>query len=474
MGVETILLVISIGFGFYMAWSIGANDVANAMGTSVGSGALTVRRAVIIAAVVEFAGAFFVGSHVSETIRKGIISPEIFQHAPMELVYGMAGALLAAAVWLQIASYFGWPVSTTHSIVGSVLGFGVVVGGLHAADWGKVASIVASWVVSPLLSGTIAFVIFTLIRRIIYYDDDPIQAAKRFTPPIVFVVFLILTLAMVFKGLKNLHLDLGFGEAFLVAVGVGFLASVVAHFLVKRIKPVRIEERILVKQPLSVRRGLPRVVQQLRKIADAARGDVKAQLTQIYDDLSAINKEVELGTQVEQGSSEYQTVQRIFVYLQVLSAGFVAFAHGANDVANAVGPLAAIITILKSGEVTMKAQVPLWILGLGGVGIVIGLATWGWRVMMTIGKKITELTPTRGFSAEFSAATTIVIASKLGLPISTTHTLVGAVLGVGLARGIGALNLRTVLDIVISWIITIPIGAGGAIVMYYLLKAIFG
>ncbi len=474
MGVETILLIISIGFGFYMAWSIGANDVANAMGTSVGSGALTVRKAVIIAAVVEFAGAFFVGSHVSETIRKGIISPEIFQNAPMELVYGMAGALLAAAVWLQIASYFGWPVSTTHSIVGSVLGFGVVVGGFHAADWGKVASIVASWVVSPLLSGTIAFIVFTLIRRIIYYDDDPIKAAKRFTPPIVFVVFLILTLAMVFKGLKNMHLDLGFGQAFLVATGVGFVASVVAHFLVKRIQPVKIEERILVKQPPSVRRGLPRVVQQLRKIMDAARGDVKMQLEQVYNDLSAINKEVEMGTQVEQGSSEYQTVQRIFVYLQVLSAGFVAFAHGANDVANAVGPLAAIVSILKTGHVSMKAQVPMWILGLGGVGIVIGLATWGWRVMMTIGKKITELTPTRGFSAEFSAATTIVIASKLGLPISTTHTLVGAVLGVGLARGIGALNLRTILDIVISWIITIPIGAGGAIVAFYVLKGIFG
>ncbi len=474
MGVETILLVLSIGFGFYMAWSIGANDVANAMGTSVGSGALTVKKAVIVAALVEFSGAFFVGSNVSETIRQGIIDPVIFENNPMDLVYGMAGALLAAAIWLQIASYFGWPVSTTHSIVGSVLGFGVVVGGINAADWGQVGSIVASWIISPLLSGTIAFIIFSFLQHYIYDAEHPVEQAKKATPPIVFMVFLVLTLAMVFKGLKNLHLNLGFGQALVVAILIGLVAAFIGRFLINRLKPINVEERILVKQPIAVRKGLPRIIQQLSRITETAKGEVQKQLHFVMGDLKTIQADVNRGTEVEQTSSEYKTVQGVFAYLQVLSAAFVAFAHGANDVANAVGPLAAIISILRSNVITMQSQVPLWILAMGGVGIVIGLATWGWRVMETIGKKITELTPTRGFAAEFSAATTIVIASKLGLPISTTHTLVGAVLGVGLARGIGALNLRTILDIVISWIITIPIGAGGAIIFYYIFKTIFG
>ena len=474
MGVETIILIIALIGGFYMAWSIGANDVANAMGTSVGSGALTVKRAVIIAAILEFAGAFFVGTHVSETIRSGIISSDMFTGHELDLVFGMIGALIAAAVWLQVASYFGWPVSTTHSIVGAVLGFGVMYGGMQVANWGKVGSIVSSWVISPLLSGTIAYVIFSLLRRAIYYNEDPVRAAKRITPYLVFVVFLVLTLTMVFKGLKNLNLNLGFGEATLVGIGVGLLAALISAVLVKRIEPVKVEERKLETQPGGVSKGVSKALKQLNKASGLAKGEVKDRIDNLLHDLKTVDKEVERGTMVERGSAEYNTVQRIFVYLQILSAAFVAFAHGANDVANAVGPLAAVITILKTGVVSMKAPVPLWVLGLGGVGIVIGLATWGWRVMATIGKKITELTPTRGFAAEFATAVTIVVASKLGLPISTTHTLVGGVLGVGLARGISALNLRVVTNIVISWIITIPAGAIGAIVFYYILKAIFG
>lgn len=474
MEMETIILGIALVCGFYMAWSIGANDVANAMGTSVGSGALTVKRAVIIAAVLEFAGAFLVGTNVSETIRKGIISPELFAGNEFDLAYGMIGALLAAAVWLQVASYYGWPVSTTHSIVGAVLGFGVMYGGLGAADWPKVGSIVASWVVSPVLCGTIAFLLFTLIRRIIYHNDDPVGQAKKITPYLVFFVFSILTLTMVFKGLKNLKLDLGFADALLIACTVGVLASIVSYYLVKRIKPEKVQERVLVKQPDSVTKGLAEAITHLKKVSSEAHGEIKDQLKTALHDLNAIDKEVERGTTVEQGSGEYRTVERIFIYLQILSAAFVAFAHGANDVANAVGPLASVISIMKTGAVAAKAAVPLWVLALGGVGIVFGLATWGWRVMLTIGKKITELTPTRGFCAEFAAATTIVLASKLGLPISTTHTLVGGVLGVGLARGISALNLRVVTNIAISWVVTIPAGAVGAILFYFILKAIFG
>jgi len=474
MGVETILLLIAMACGFYMAWSIGANDVANAMGTSVGSGALTVKRAVILAAVLEFAGAFFVGTHVSETIRKGIISPNLFIGNEFDLVYGMIGALLAAAIWLQVASYFGWPVSTTHSIVGAVLGFGVLYGGMHAADWEKVSFIVASWVVSPLLCGTISFTLFTFLRHLIYDSDDPVGKAKRVTPYLVFVVFMVLTLTMVFKGLKNLKLDLDVTDSLLVAAAVGLVAAFVSRFLVARIKAPPMEDRIVVRQPTAVSKGVSKALTNLQKVAEQARGEVQEQVLTMVRDLEALDKDVVAGTTVEQTSQEHRTVERIFVYLQILSAGFVAFAHGANDVANAVGPLAAVITILNTGQVAMKSAVPLWVLGLGGVGIIIGLSTWGWRVMLTIGKKITELTPTRGFSAEFAAATTIVVASKLGLPISTTHTLVGGVLGVGLARGISALNLRVVTNIVISWIITIPAGAVGAIAFYYMLKAIFG
>lgn len=474
MSVETILLIIVVASGFYMAWSVGANDVANAMGTSVGSGALTVKRAVIVAAVLEFMGAFFVGTHVSETIRKGIISPEIFHGHPLDLAFGMIGALLAAAIWLQVASYFGWPVSTTHSIVGAVLGFGVMYGGVQAADWSKVVSIVMSWVASPLLSGTVAFLTFSAIRRLIFYNDDPVKAAKKITPIVVFIVFFVLTLAMVFKGLKNLKLDMGFGEATLVAIGIGAFASLISSLFVRRIKPVEKKAPVIVKQPAKVVQALPKAIKKLNKISENAKGELKERVSHIVAELEETNIEVTKEVVDENNNREFKVVERIFVYLQILSAGFVAFAHGANDVANAVGPLAAVISILQTGLVGMKSAVPLWVLGMGGMGIVIGLATWGWRVMITIGKKITELTPTRGFSAEFATASTIVIASKLGIPISTTHTLVGGVLGVGLARGIGALNLRVVTNIVISWIITIPVGAFGAILFYYILKAIFG
>lgn len=474
MEVEPILLIIALISGFYMAWSIGANDVANAMGTSVGSGALTVKRAVIVAAILEFAGAFFVGTTVSETIRKGIISPEIFLGNELDLVYGMIGALLAAAVWLQIASYFGWPVSTTHSIVGAVLGFGVMYGGMHAADWPKVWSIVASWVISPILCGTISYSLFTLLRRWIFYSSEPVKVAKKVMPYLVFFVFLVLTLAMVFKGLKNLNLNLDFFEAFLVAVLVGVIAAVVSTFLVKRIKENGETEKFDFRQPAEVGKRVEKAIKQLKKATRTSEGQVTSELRHIMDDLETVEGDLSRKITITRQSADYKTVERIFIYLQILSAGFVAFAHGANDVANAVGPLAAVITVLKTGAFSAKSAVPLWVLGLGGVGIIIGLATWGWRVMITIGKKITELTPSRGFSAEFAAAITIVLASKLGIPVSTTHTLVGGVLGVGFARGIKALNLKVITNIVISWIITIPVGALGAIIFYYILKAVFG
>jgi phosphate/sulfate permease len=472
MNVEMIVFALALLFGFYMAWSVGANDVANAMGTSVGSGALTLKRAVILAALLEFSGAFFVGSHVSETVRKGIVDTQSFNDQPMLLAYGMLAAMLAAAAWLQFASYYGWPISTTHSIVGAIIGFGVVVGGVSAVHWEKVGAIVSSWVISPLLSGTIAFFLFSFIRRKVFDSATPVLKAKQLTPYLVFFVFSILSLVMVFKGLKNLHLDLPLTQALFMAAGIGLVAAVVSHFLLKNVQEIPDEAETL-PPSWSLCIGLGRADKNLKKALECSGADMQPELEDILERVGRMKAEVKQKTDSEMEVVSYQKVERIFVYLQILSAGFVAFAHGANDVANAIGPLAAVINIVKTGTVAMKSAVPTWVLALGGIGIIVGLATWGWRVIETVGKRITDLTPSRGFSAEFSAAVTIVLASKLGIPISTTHTLVGAVLGVGLARGVEALNLRTVRDIVISWVVTIPVGAALTILLFYIIRWIF-
>jgi PiT family inorganic phosphate transporter len=472
MTAEMIVFGLALLFGFYMAWSVGANDVANAMGTSVGSGALTLRNAVILAAILEFSGAFFVGSHVSETVRKGILDTQSFNDQPMLLAYGMLAAMLAAAAWLQFASYYGWPISTTHSIVGAIIGFGMVVGGASAVHWDKVGAIVSSWVISPLLSGTIAFFLFSFIRRKVFDSETPVLKAKRLTPYLVFFVFSILSLVMVFKGLKNLHLDLPLTQALLMAAGVGLVAAAASHFLVKNIQEIPDEAETL-PPSWSLSIGLGRADKNLKKALESSGAEMQPELQDILERVGRMRAEVKQKADSEKDVVTYQKVERIFIYLQILSAGFVAFAHGANDVANAIGPLAAVINIVKTGTVVMESAVPTWVLGLGGTGIIIGLATWGWRVIETVGKRITELTPSRGFAAEFSAAVTIVLASKLGLPISTTHTLVGAVLGVGLARGLEALNLKTVRDIVISWVVTIPVGAGLTIILFYIFRWIF-
>lgn len=472
MNVEMIVFALALLFGFYMAWSVGANDVANAMGTSVGSGALTLKRAVILAALLEFSGAFFVGSHVSETVRKGIVDTQSFNDQPMLLAYGMLAAMLAAAAWLQFASYYGWPISTTHSIVGAIIGFGVVVGGVSAVHWEKVGAIVSSWVISPLLSGTIAFFLFSFIRSKVFDSETPVLKAKQLTPYLVFFVFSILSLVMVFKGLKNLHLDLPLTQALFMAAGIGLVAAVVSHFLLKNIQEIPDEAETL-PPSWSLCIGLGRADKNLKKALECSSADLQPELEDILERVGRMKAEVKQMTDSEMEVVSYQKVERIFVYLQILSAGFVAFAHGANDVANAIGPLAAVINIVKTGTVAMKSAVPTWVLALGGIGIIVGLATWGWRVIETVGKRITDLTPSRGFSAEFSAAVTIVLASKLGIPISTTHTLVGAVLGVGLARGVEALNLRTVRDIVISWVVTIPVGAALTILLFYIIRWIF-
>ena len=398
MDLDTFLLSFALISCIYMACNIGANDVANAMGTSVGSKALTFRQAILIAAVAEFVGAFFVGGEVSDTIRKGMLDPTVFEAVPYHLVYGMISALVAAAIWLHIASYLGWPVSTTHSIVGGVVGFGIIAGGMDVINWGKIGMVVLSWVVSPVMGGLFAFLLFKFINKTVFSKRTPLVYAKNLLPYMVFVVFVILSHAMVYKGLKNLHLDLSFARAVVISLMVGALAFVITQYVA-------------------------------RKIPYSSSWDLQKQFHETED---------------------------VFKYLQILTAFYVAFAHGSNDVANAVGPLAAVVAILKDGQVHMNVPMPTWILGLGGGFIVFGLMIWGAKVIATIGEKITELTPSRGFAATFGAATVVLICSKMGMPISTTHTLVGSVIGVGLARGLPTLNMDIIKMIFISWISTIP------------------
>jgi PiT family inorganic phosphate transporter len=413
----TVFLVMAIIFGGYMAWGIGANDVANAMGTPVGSGAITVKQAIIIAAIFEFAGAFIAGGQVTKTIRKGIIDPSSIAGNPELLVYGMLAALLAAAIWLMLASTRGWPVSTTHTIVGAIVGFASVGIGIDAVNWGKIGNIVASWLVSPLIGGAIALLLMISIRKLILNTEKPFDKAKLWGPVYVFLVGWIVGLVTLFKGLKHLDFELTVVQSLVTATVIGIVLAFIGKLLINRVK-------------------------------------VDPEADKEY---------------------HYASVEKVFVPLMLFTAAAMAFAHGSNDVANAIGPLAAVVSIVQSGgEVAQKAGLPLWILILGGAGIVIGLSTMGYRVMETIGTKITELTPTRGYCATLAAATTVVLASKTGLPVSTTQIAVGAVMGVGLARGVGAIDLRVVGGIILSWLVTLPAGGILAALFFFLFKGMFG
>ncbi|MBV7314695.1 inorganic phosphate transporter [Shewanella sp. NIFS-20-20] len=411
------LIGIAALFGFLMAWGIGANDVANAMGTSVGSNAITIKQAIIIAMIFEFAGAYLAGGEVTSTIRNGIIDSSYFTAQPELLVYGMIAALLAAGIWLVVASALGWPVSTTHSIVGAIIGFASVGVGMEAVAWGKVGGIVGSWIVTPAISGFIAFVIFQSVQKLIFNTDDPLGNAKRYVPFYMALAGFIMSLVTITKGLKHVGLHLSTAEAYMASVAIAVTVGVFGKVMISRLK----------MDPNANRATL------------------------------------------------FANVEKVFAILMVVTACCMAFAHGSNDVANAIGPLAAVVSVVQSGgEISSKATLVWWILPLGAFGIVLGLAIFGKRVMQTIGKNITHLTPSRGFAAELAAASTVVLASGTGLPISTTQTLVGAVLGVGMARGIAAINLGVVRNIVVSWVVTLPAGAGLSIIFFYIIKGVFG
>lgn len=412
-----LLIIIAGVVGFLMAWGVGANDVANAMGTSVGSKALTIKQAILIAMVFEFAGAYLAGGEVTSTIRKGIIDSNYFVDVPELLVFGMISSLLAAGIWLAVASYKGWPVSTTHSIIGAIVGFAAVGVSTQSVEWGKVGGIVGSWVVTPAIAGVIAYLIFMTAQKLIFDTDKPFENARRYVPFYMGLAGFVMSLVTILKGLKHVGLNMSLAQAYSTSIAIAVVVAVIGRIAINRIK---------------------------------------------------FDPDADKDT-------HFANVEKVFAILMVVTACCMAFAHGSNDVANAIGPLAAVVSVVSNGgEISAKAELAWWILPLGAIGIVAGLALFGQRVIKTIGDRITHLTPSRGFAAELAAATTVVLASGTGLPISTTQTLVGAVLGVGMARGIAALNLGVIRNIIVSWVVTLPAGAVLSIIFFYLLKFIFG
>ncbi|WP_430463032.1 inorganic phosphate transporter [Thalassolituus sp. LLYu03] len=411
-----LFIILACIFGAFMAWGIGANDVANAMGTSVGSKAITIRQAVIIAIIFEFAGAFFAGGEVTETIRKGIIDPMVMEGHPELLVFGMLASLLAAGTWLLIASYSGWPVSTTHSIVGAIVGFAAIGVSMDAVNWPKVGNIAASWVVSPVVAGTISFLLYKTIQHFIHDTKDPFAQSKRLVPFYILLVGFVISMVTLLKGLTHLGLKLSFVDAAWISLAIGVGVMIIGRLFISR-----------------------------------------------------IHADPEVSEEVH-----YANVEKVFSVLMVFTACAMAFAHGSNDVANAIGPVAAVYGVVShSGEIVAKSAVPMWVLLVGAVGIVVGLVTFGHRVIATVGSGITELTPSRGFAATLAAATTVVVASGTGLPISTTHVLVGAILGIGIAMGADSLNYRKIGSIFISWLVTLPAGALLSIVFFFIFRAIW-
>jgi len=395
---------------FYMAWSIGANDVANSMATAVGAKAITFKQAVLIAGVLNIVGAVFVGGHVTDTVRKGVV--DVTGLDSHTLLLGFVASLLAAAIWVTISTWRSMPISTTHSIIGALMGFGLIAGGTSSVLWDKIGAVAASWILSPIAGCILAFIIFKLLVKTIFAKDEPVKAAKLVGPILIgFTAFLIASSLFLKTPLsKNYHIS--DSEGLQIAAVIAVVVGIIGLFL-------------------------------LRKIQAKKKDD-------------------------------YHTVEGIFRKLQIVTSCYVAFAHGANDVANAIGPVAAIVPLAQGADIGSKVDVPYVLLLLGGVGIAIGCLTWGRKVMRTVGSRITNLTNTRGFSVDFGAATTVLIASKLGMPISTSHTVVGAVIGVGLARGLEAVDLSVIKKIVVSWVLTLPIAAGTSIGIFLMLRVIAG
>jgi inorganic phosphate transporter, PiT family len=408
MGGEYIVLIIGYIFGFYMAWNIGANDVANSMASAVGAKAITIRQAILIASLLNVVGATFLGSHVTNTIRKGIVSTQILSDPQLALI-GALAALLAAALWVSFATWKSLPVSTTHSIVGAMIGFGIMAGGLDVINWSKLGAVVLSWVISPIFSLVIAFFLFKLIIRLVLSSDDAGAAALRWSPVFIGSAVFVVVLSFLFKTPLGKNLSLGMPSALIIAAAAAYVLGMAGKWMIHRFV---------------------------------------------------------IGPQD-------RAAEEIFRRIQIGTSCYVALAQGANDVANAIGPLAVIYFLVKTGAVGAKVPVPVFLLLFGGVGIACGIWMAGYRVMTTIGTKITTLTNTRGFCVDFSAATTVLLASKLGLPVSTTHAAVGGVLGVGIARGMEAVNFRIVLQIMVYWVLTVPAAALTCMLLFWIIRWIY-
>ena len=405
---ETYILIIGYIFGFYMTWNIGANDVANSMASAVGAKAITLKQAVFIAGILNVLGATFLGSHVTDTIRKGIVSTHILTDPNLALI-GALSALLAAALWVSFATWKSLPVSTTHSIVGAMIGFGIMAGGFSVINWTKLGGVVLSWIISPVFSMIISYLMLKTIIHFVISAKNSFEQALKLSPIFIGLAIFVVVLSFLFKTPLGQNLSLSTHSAVLLSLSITILMAFIGSYFLRRfVKKDRIN----------------------------------------------------------------RSAEEIFRKIQIGTSCYVALAQGANDVANAIGPLAVIYFLVKTGTVAETIPVPTYLLFFGGIGIACGISMAGYRVMETLGTKITTLTNTRGFSVDFAAATTVLIASKLGLPVSTTHAAVGGVMGVGLARGLEAVNFRIVLQIMLYWVLTVPASAITSMAIFWLLKLI--
>lgn len=417
MDYSILSLIIAIIFCFLMTWGVGANDLANVMSTTMGSKAVTVRQAMLIAIFFEFAGAFFGGTGVTETMRDGIINTSQLSDQPLILIEGMLGVLVACTIWMNLASYFGVPVSITNALVGSMVGFGSVVLGSNAIHWNQVSHIAIGWITSPLIAGITGYALFSTIQQAIFVKSDPLAKAKLYVPIYLFLIGSILSFITVFKGLHHFNIHLNFKQNLVVTFATSILITFVGMIFIKRI-PERVDMR---------RREC------------------------------------------------FLQVEKYFAILMAMTACAMVFAHGSNDVALAVGPLSIVYSVaIHTHQPIGALDYPAWIILLGCIGVVSGLLMYGKKVIATVGSSITALTPSRAFAATVAAATTVVVATSIGIPVSATQTLVGAVLGVGLARGIGALNLVVIRNIFTSWILTLPAVSLLTILSYKILHILLG
>jgi PiT family inorganic phosphate transporter len=402
---ECYILILGYIFGFYMAWNIGANDVANSMAPVVGARAITIRQAIFIGAILNIIGAVFIGSHVTDTIRKGIVSTEILTD-PHQVLIGALSAILAASMWVNFATWKSLPVSTTHSIVGAMTGFGIIAGGFSVINWIKLAAVVVSWIVSPIFSLVIAYLLFKIILKLILSRENAFTWALKLSPFFIGSTIFIVVLSFLFKTPLGKNLCMKGEDALIMALSMAFLFGFTGMILLKR----------------TVRK------------------------------------------------SDLEGAEEIFRFIQIGTACYVALAQGANDVANAIGPLAVIYLLVKTGVIGATVPVPVFLLIFGGIGIAFGISMAGHRVMETMGEKITALSNTRGFSVNFATATTVLLASKMGLPVSTTHAAVGGVLGIGLARGVEAVNFSIVFKIMLYWVLTVPAAAVTSMIIFKILQ----